>query len=140
MTPSATTDSDTAPAGAPTLRPVVAAPSSIDEYVAAHGDPIGAIAATLRAKFDSGLPQTTAQLWHGHPVWLQDDIPVAGFKAYASFVTVLFWRGQRVTDASGKLDASGAKEMGSVKLREHDDIDAELFDDWVSQISTLDPA
>ena len=94
----------------------------------------------MRAKFDAGLPQTSAQLWHGHPVWLQDDVPVAGFKAYASFVTVLFWRGQRVTDASGKLDASGAKEMGSVKLRTADDVDADLFDDWLSQVSALDPA
>jgi len=137
-TPTAPTDADAAPTAAPILRPVVPAPTSIDDYVAGHADPIGSIAATLRAKFDAGLPQTSAQLWHGHPVWLQDGIPVAGFKAYASFVTVLFWRGQRVTDASGKLDASGAKEMGSVKLRTADDVDANLFDDWLRQVSALD--
>ncbi|MDH6237323.1 DUF1801 domain-containing protein [Cryobacterium sp. CG_9.6] len=145
LTPSATTATvssaeSTVPSAVPTLRPAVPAPTSIDEYLAGHADPIGAIAATLRAKFDAGLPQTSAQLWHGHPVWLQDGIPVAGFKAYASFVTVLFWRGQRVTDASGKLDASGAKEMGSVKLRVAEDVDAELFDDWLRQINALDPA
>ncbi|WP_255455387.1 DUF1801 domain-containing protein [Cryobacterium frigoriphilum] len=95
------------------------------------------MAGTLRAKFDEGLPGMEAKLWHGHPVWLQDGVPVAGFKAYANFVTLLLWRGQRITDASGKLDASGSAEMGSVKLREADDVDAPLFDDWLRQLREL---
>ena len=121
----------------PAAVPAPAKPQTIDEYVAAIAEPLGSIAATLRAKFDDGLPGTAAQLWHGHPVWLQDGMPVAGFKAYANFVTLLLWRGQLIADASGKLDASGAAEMGSVKLREADDVDADLFDDWLRQLREL---
>ncbi|MFC5928678.1 DUF1801 domain-containing protein [Cryobacterium melibiosiphilum] len=117
--------------------PATPKPETIDEYIAAIAEPLGSIAATLRAKFDEGLPGTTAQLWHGHPVWLADGVPVAGFKAYANFVTLLLWRGQRIEDASGKLDASGGAEMGSVKLRVADDVDAALFDDWLRQLREL---
>lgn len=124
---------------APSVSPVPASPKpeTIDEYVAAIAEPLGSIAETLRAKFTEGLPGTTAELWHGHPVWLLDGVPVAGFKAYPNFVTMLLWRGQRIVDASGKLDASGSAEMGSVKLRAADDVDAPLFDDWLRQLRDL---
>lgn len=117
--------------------PATPKPETVDEYIAAIAQPLGSVAETLRTKFDEGLPGTQAQLWHGHPVWLTDGVPVAGFKAYAKFVTVLLWRGQRIVDATGKLDASGSAEMGSVKLRDADDVDAPLFDDWLRQLREL---
>jgi hypothetical protein len=117
--------------------PVAPKPETINEYIAAIAEPLGSIAATLRAKFDEGLPGTDATLWHGHPVWLKDGVPVAGFKAYANFVTLLLWQGQRIADSSGKLDASGSAEMGSVRLRAADDVDPPLFDDWLRQLRGL---
>lgn len=113
-------------------------PTNIDEYVAASAEPLASVVGLLREKFDLGLPETSTELWHGHPVWLEDELPVAGFKAYPTFVTVLFWRGQAITDDSGKLNASGSAEMSELKLRGVDDFDAALFDGWLEQVRELE--
>nr|WP_255454257.1 DUF1801 domain-containing protein [Cryobacterium gelidum] len=94
----------------------------------------------LRDKFDLGLPKTSTELWHGHPVWLENDLPVVGFKAYPNFVTVLFWRGQAITDDSGKLNASGSAEMSEFKLKSVDDFNSDLFDGWLQQVRELEAA
>nr|WP_255575365.1 DUF1801 domain-containing protein [Cryobacterium sp. TMT1-66-1] len=94
----------------------------------------------LRDTFDLALPETSTELWHGHPVWLDDELPVAGFKAYPAFVTVLFWRGQAITDDSGKLNASGSAEMSEYKLRGVDDFDSDLFNGWLQQLRELESA
>ena len=67
-------------------------------------------------------------------------MPVAGFKAYPTFVTVLFWRGQAITDDSGKLNASGSAEMSEYKLRGMDDFDSDLFTGWLQQLRELEAA
>lgn len=115
-------------------------PTTIDEYVAAPAEPLASVVSLLRDKFDLGLPETSTELWHGHPVWLEDELPVAGFKAYPTFVTVLFWRGQAITDGSGKLNASGSAEMSEYKLRGVDDFDDALFDGWLQQVRELEAA
>jgi len=114
------------------------APTTIAAYVEAAAKPLVGVVNAVRAKFDIGLPNTSTELWHGHPVWLDDGIPVAGFKAYPTFVTVLFWRGQAISDDSGKLNASGSAEMAEFKLRSMDDLDDALFDGWIKQVSELD--
>ena len=134
-----------APTSAPVIVPSVtvtpvAKPTTIDEYVAAPTEPLASVVTLLREKFDLALPETSTELWHGHPVWLDDDLPVAGFKAYPTFVTVLFWRGQAITDDSGRLNASGSAEMSEYKLKSVDDFDSELFDGWLQQVRELEAA
>ncbi|TFD10592.1 DUF1801 domain-containing protein [Cryobacterium sp. TMT1-2-2] len=115
-------------------------PTTIDEYVAAPAEPLASVVSLLRDTFDLALPETSTELWHGHPVWLDDELPVAGFKAYPTFVTVLFWRGQAITDDSGKLNASGSAEMSEYKLRGVDDFDSDLFTGWLQQLRELESA
>ncbi|TFD04202.1 DUF1801 domain-containing protein [Cryobacterium sp. TMT1-66-1] len=115
-------------------------PTTIDEYVAAPAEPLASVVSLLRDTFDLALPETSTELWHGHPVWLDDELPVAGFKAYPAFVTVLFWRGQAITDDSGKLNASGSAEMSEYKLRGVDDFDSDLFNGWLQQLRELESA
>jgi len=117
-----------------------AAPTSIAAYVARPTGPLAGVVTALRAKLDIGLPETSTELWHGHPVWLDDGIPVAGFKAYPTFVTVLLWRGQAITDDSGRLNASGSAEMAEFKLHSLDDLNEPLFDGWIKQIRELEAA
>jgi len=116
---------------------------AINAYVAAFADPIGAIApspACCARWGDAPLPGTEAKLWHGRPVWLQDGVAVAGFRAPANFVTLMFWRGQRIVDASGTLSARGSADMASVEPRQAADVDAALFDDWLRQVRQLHAA
>lgn len=116
------------------------APSTIADYVAKPTGPLADVVTALRAKLDIGLPETSTEMWHGHPVWMDDGVPVAGFKAYPTFVTVLFWRGQAISDDSGKLNASGSAEMAEFKLRTVEDIDETLFDGWIEQVRELEAA
>jgi hypothetical protein len=92
----------------------------------------------LRVVLDASLSRATGQLWHGHPVWLIGKTPVAGFKAYSSYVTFMIWRGQRVDDPSGRLEA-GPREMSSVKVRSVDEVDEALFAGWLKQAEALEP-
>ncbi|TFD19281.1 DUF1801 domain-containing protein [Cryobacterium sp. TMS1-13-1] len=129
-----------APAIATVAAAAAAKPTTIAEYVAVPAEPLATVVGLLRDKFDLALPETSTELWHGHPVWLDDDLPVAGFKAYPTFVTVLFWRGQAITDDSGKLNASGSAEMSEYKLKSVDDFDSDLFDVWLQQVRELEAA
>jgi len=128
---------DPTPSTLPPMTAPIPAATTIAAYVEKQKEPLASVVVALRAKLDVGLPETYTELWHGHPVWLDDGVPVAGFKAYPTFVTVLFWRGQAIKDTSGKLNASGSAEMREFKLRGLDDLDDALFDDWLGQISEL---
>jgi hypothetical protein len=107
-------------------------PATIDTYIAALGAPVAAIAADLRELLDARLGADIGTIWHGHPVWKDDRQPVAGFKAYSSYVTFMIWNGRAVDDPSGRLAMSGSG-MGSVKLREPADVDVATFGGWLRQ-------
>ncbi len=51
-------------------------------------------------------------------------------------MTFGFWRGQELTDPSGRLEP-GAQRMAGLKLRTPSDIDPALFADWLSQARAL---
>ena len=74
------------------------AASAISDYIAGLDETLGAVSAALTAHLDTGLPGTVGQLWHGHPVWMRDKTPIAGFKAYPNYVTFMLWRGQAIDD------------------------------------------
>ncbi|MEV0050045.1 DUF1801 domain-containing protein [Saccharopolyspora shandongensis] len=116
--------------------------ATVQEYAASLPDAQRAIADELLPLIDEALPGAGA-VWHGHPVWslgpAPGKSPVCFIKAYSAHVTFGFWRGQEITDASGRL-APGSRAMASVKLRTPADIDAELFTDWLRATRDLETA
>lgn len=90
---------------------------------------------------DSVLPDGSGALWHGHPTWSLGDkpgrTPVCLLKAHTSYVTFGLWRGQDLTDPSGRLIA-GARRMASVKLGRADEIDPDLFSAWLRHAVALE--
>jgi hypothetical protein len=110
--------------------------TTIEEYLAKQPDVLRAIGEAMVKLIGTVLPGTGA-MWQGHPVWSlgakpgQD--PVCLIKAYSSYVTFGIWKGREIRDGSGRLDT--AKGMPHVKLRTADDIDTELFTDWLRQAS-----
>ncbi|CAN5387617.1 MAG: hypothetical protein JWP10_1483 [Nocardioidaceae bacterium] len=110
--------------------------ASIDEYLETMPDGFAEIGAQLRGLLDAELPAASGQLWHGHPVWMEGKTPVAGFKAYANWVTFMLWDGQKINDFSGRLQPN-SRDMASVKLTGLDDIDVPLFTEWLDVAKDL---
>lgn len=108
--------------------------TTIDEYVAALDEPFRGIATTLQATIDAALPGHASRIYHSHPVWLADGRPVAGFKAYPRYVTLMIWNAAPITDDSGQLQP-GAR-MSTVKLAEPGQVDAERIADWLRQAAS----
>jgi hypothetical protein len=111
--------------------------TTIEEYVAAQPSQLQEVCRTLIPLIDAALPGTGA-LWQGHPVWSlgarPGQRPVCLLKAYASYVTFGFWRGQELCDS--RIDTSTG--MAHVKLRTPTDIDADLFGEWLKQARELE--
>ncbi|MEU5565771.1 MULTISPECIES: DUF1801 domain-containing protein [Micromonospora] len=115
--------------------------TTIDQYLTDLEPPLREVGEKLRAVIDAALPDATAGMWHGHPVWGLGDKPgqrpVGLVKAYGTYVTFGLWRGQEVDDPSGRL-APGARRMASVRLRTVADVDPTLFTGWLGRARELE--
>ncbi|MFI6316367.1 DUF1801 domain-containing protein [Nonomuraea sp. NPDC050556] len=114
--------------------------SSLQDYLNALPETQQQITDELLPIIEAALPGAGA-LYQGHPVWSAGDkpgqSPICYVKAYASYVTFGFWKGQSLSDPSGRLDAGG-RGMAGVKLRSPADIDPDLFSDWLHQARALE--
>ncbi|WP_329521932.1 DUF1801 domain-containing protein [Spirillospora sp. NBC_01491] len=114
--------------------------ATVQEYIASLPEAQQQIAGEVLALIEKVLPGAGA-LYHAHPVWslgpAPGKSPVCYLKAYSAYVTFGFWRGQEITDASGRLEPS-ARTMAGVKLRAPADIDADLFTTWLQQARALE--
>lgn len=116
----------------------------IEEYVTGMGDhPLREIVEKLLPVIDAALPGATSAVYHQAPTWSVGDAPGKGpvcyVRAFTKYVTFGLWRGQRIEDPSGRLQP-GSREMGQVKLSSADEIDAELFTDWLTQARDIEVA
>ncbi|MBM7774919.1 hypothetical protein JOD54_005123 [Actinokineospora baliensis] len=113
--------------------------TTVAEYNATLSAEHQEIAGALAELIETVVPGTGA-VWHGHPVWslgaAPGKQPVCLVKAYTKYVTFGLWRGQEVTDPSGRLVA-GAQGMASVKIAAVDEIDEAQFADWLRQVKEL---
>lgn len=116
--------------------------TTVEDYLASLPESQRQITDKLLPLIETALPGAGA-LWHGHPVWslgpAPGKSPVCYLKAYSAYVTFGFWKGQALSDPSGRLQP-GAREMAAVKLRSLDDIDTDLFTGWLHQARTLEEA
>ncbi|MET1044767.1 MAG: DUF1801 domain-containing protein [Microbacteriaceae bacterium] len=111
---------------------------TVEEYVSHLAVPQRVVAERLQELIDEALPEAAVRIWHGHPVWMAIDTPVAGFKAYPRYVTLLLWGGKRMSDPSGRLEASvGSTDLASVKIASIEEIDDDLFREWLVQAAAL---
>ncbi|MGG7463124.1 MULTISPECIES: DUF1801 domain-containing protein [unclassified Plantibacter] len=99
------------------------AATTIAEYNLTVAEPLQEVAKTLAAVLETALGDIEGTVWHGHPVWLDDKTPIAGFKAYANYITFMIWRGQDLLDAQGELEPAGSQRMGTLKVESVEQID-----------------
>lgn len=100
---------------------------TIGDYLETLSAPLREIGTQLRALMDAEFPGAEGKVWHGHPVWMSGKNPVAGFKAYTSYVTYMIWRGQEHSESLVPRD------MASAKLHSVADIDALPAADWLRE-------
>jgi len=96
-------------------RPAKRTPKSADAittYGQVQPPPFRALCELLRRLVDAALPQATARVWHGSPVWFIDDNPVVGYNATAKSVNLLFWNGQ----AFGEPDLKPVGKYGAAQV------------------------
>ncbi|MGW7538552.1 DUF1801 domain-containing protein [Amycolatopsis sp. NPDC054798] len=108
--------------------------TTVAEYVAAQPEALHEVYAVLLPALDDAMPHPAA-LYHGAPTWKAGKNPVCLAKAYSSYVTLAFWRGQLLT--GGSLEPS-AREMAHVKLRSAEDVDSSQITAWVQQALALE--
>ena len=111
---------------------------TIDDYLTTLTETLEPIGRQLVGILDRGLPGSHGVIWHGHPVWMLGKVPVAAFKAHASHITFMIWRGQELTDRSERLQAAGSSTMANLKVHSVDDIDEPLFINWLNQALRLE--
>ncbi|MDJ0345146.1 DUF1801 domain-containing protein [Streptomyces sp. H10-C2] len=114
--------------------------ATVQDYLSSLPATQREITGTLLPLIETALPGAGA-VWHGHPGWSLGSAPgkspVCYIKAYSAYVTFGFWRGQEITDPSGRLEP-GARDMAGVKLRALTDIDADLFATWLQRARDLE--
>ena|SRR5919206_1100455 len=110
--------------------------ANIDEYIASLPADLGEVAAAARRVIDRRLDGADSAIKWAHPTWSLGKQPVCYLKAASKHVTFGFWRGASIEDASGRLETSG-EVMAHTKLRTPDDVDEELFADWLRQAREL---
>lgn len=113
--------------------------ATVDAYIAALPEPLGAVATAARQAIDAAFADGSAAIKWAHPTWSLGKDPVCYLKAASRHVTFGFWRGATIADASGRLESAGER-MAHVKLRSLADIDAALFADWLRQARAMTEA
>ncbi|UVJ38681.1 DUF1801 domain-containing protein [Arthrobacter sp. CJ23] len=110
--------------------------ATIEDYNAQLAEPLAAVAGKLEPLLRTALAGAEGKMWHGHPVWLQDNEPVAGYKAYPKYVTLLFWKGQEFGGDTGELQP-GTRSMASVKFADPEEVDESVVAEWAVQAARL---
>jgi hypothetical protein len=116
----------------------------VEEYVTGLADhPLRDIVDKLLPVINAALPEASTGVYHQAPTWSIGDTLGKGnvcyFRAFGKYVTFGFWKGQLLTDPSGRIQAA-SREMGQVKLTSVDEIDPDLFTNWLLQARDLELA
>lgn len=110
--------------------------STVDIYLAGLPIEQASLATILRARLTAGLPSAKEQLWHGHPVWMNGNDPIAGFKAFPRWVTLLLWHPTEISDRSGLLTPSGGSgSLLALKIPDERSLDVAQLDRWIGQLA-----
>jgi len=111
---------------------------TIGEYVESMSETLRPVGEKLTQVLDGSLPEADGFIWHGHPVWMVGDSPIAAFKAHSAHVTFMIWKGQLLTDRSGLLQPAGSSEMANLKVSSVDEVDENVFANWLHQAQDLE--
>jgi hypothetical protein len=108
---------------------------SIAAYDAAQSPAEASVCRTLRAEIGRALPDATAKVWHGSPVWFVGETPVVGYDVRAKGgVVLLFWNGQAFADPA--LEPVGKFQAAQTWFGDVADIKRAPLRRWLKQAGT----
>jgi hypothetical protein len=113
--------------------------ATIDDYIAALPPHLEPTARRAREVIDAHLEGSAAAIKWAHPTWSLGKNPVCYLKAASKHLTFGFWHGASIDDPSGRLETSGSV-MAHAKLRTPEDVDEQLFADWLAQAREIELA
>lgn len=125
------------------MKPMTIKKRKVDEKAPAGADGIAhyaqtqtaahaAICCALRAEIDAVLPNATAKIWHGSPVWFIGENPVVGYNVTSKKgVNLLFWNGQSLAETA--LKAAGKFRAAQIQFTDASEIDPKALRRWLKR-------
>ena len=114
------------------------AEKSVDSYIAGLYDWQAETVSAVRRIILKAAPDTKESIKWAQPVY-EVNGPFCYIKAFKKSVNFGFWRGIDLEDPSGRLQGTGEK-MRHVKLSGVDEVDSEIFSQFVLQAIELNLA
>ncbi|SRR6266496_662683 len=94
------------------------------------------ICEVLEEEISAVLPEATAKLFHGSPVWFIDENPIVGYDVSpAGHVTLLFWSGQSFDELL--LTPRGKYKAAGINYTAVGDIDIEFLHRWLAKSKAM---
>jgi hypothetical protein len=107
----------------------------IAAYDSAQASAETAVCRKLRAEIERALPEATAKVWHGSPVWFVGETPVVGYNVPAKGgVVLLFWNGQAFGDPA--LKPIGKFKAAQARFANADEIKVAPLRRWLKKAGT----
>ena len=95
---------------------------------------LAAVCRALRTEITATLPQATAKIWHGAPVWFIDGYPVVGYSIKARKVALLFWNGQALGEPA--LKPMGKHVAAEISFARVSELDPAALRRWLARAGT----
>jgi hypothetical protein len=95
-----------------------------------HGDQ--AICDYLASFINHQLPNATAKIWHGHPVWFLEGNPIVGYSRQKNGIRLMFWSGADFGEDA--LNVRGEKfKDASIFYNAVEEINTEALKSWIEK-------
>lgn len=91
-----------------------------------------AVCDLLAGEIDRHLPEASAKIWHGHPVWFLDGNPVVGYSRQRPGIRLMFWSGADF-DEPGLNVVGGKFRDASVFFDRPSDVDLAGLARWLAK-------
>ena len=116
----------------------MAAPKTVEEYLAGLPADQAQIVERVRVVFKSAGPGVRESIKWAQPVY-EDGGPFAYIKAFPKAVNVGFWRGADLPDPDGTFEGDGDR-MRHIKVRTVGDLDEDRLRAWTKEALRLNKA
>lgn len=89
----------------------------------------------LAEQINKHLPNASAKVWHGHPVWFIEENPIVGYGKQKQGIQLLFWSGQSFDETI--LKPEGKFKAAAIYLHNTTDISSDLLEGLLQKAADI---